>query len=44
MHEIRFARLREGAVIPSKRDEDSDYDLYACSTRRSSSSPPSPPA
>ena len=30
MHEIRFARLREGAVIPSKRDEDSDYDLYAC--------------
>ncbi len=30
MYEIRFARLREGAVIPSKRDEDSDYDLYAC--------------
>ena len=27
---IQFAKLREGAVIPSKRDEDSDYDLYAC--------------
>ena len=25
-----FAKLRESAVIPSKRDEDSDYDLYAC--------------
>ncbi len=30
MYKIRFARLREGAVIPSKREEDSDYDLYAC--------------
>ena len=30
MYEIRFAKLREGAVIPSKRDEDSDFDLYAC--------------
>ena len=30
MREILFARIREGAVIPSKRDEDSDYDLYAC--------------
>ena len=30
MYEIRFARLREVAVIPSKREEDSDYDLYAC--------------
>lgn len=27
---IQFAKLREGAVIPSKREEDSDYDLYAC--------------
>lgn len=27
---IRFAKLRPGAVIPSKREEDSDYDLYAC--------------
>ena len=30
MHKILFAKLREGAIIPSKRDEDSDYDLYAC--------------
>lgn len=30
MHKIMFAKLREGAIIPSKRDEDSDYDLYAC--------------
>lgn len=30
MYEILFARLREDAVIPTKRDEDSDYDLYAC--------------
>ena len=30
MYTIKFAKLREGAVIPSKRDEDSDYDLYAC--------------
>ena len=30
MYSIQFAKLRESAVIPSKRDEDSDYDLYAC--------------
>ena len=30
MVQIQFARIREGAVIPSKREEDSDYDLYAC--------------
>ena len=30
MYSISFAKIREGAVIPSKRDEDSDYDLYAC--------------
>ena len=30
MYTIQFAKLREGAVIPSKREEDSDYDLYAC--------------
>jgi dUTP pyrophosphatase len=30
MNRISFAKIREGAVIPSKRDEDSDYDLYAC--------------
>ena len=30
MYSIQFAKLRENAVIPCKRDEDSDYDLYAC--------------
>lgn len=30
MDKIFFAKLREEAIIPSKRDEDSDYDLYAC--------------
>ncbi len=30
MPSIKFARLRPTAVLPSKRDEDSDYDLYAC--------------
>ena len=30
MYTIQFAKLREDAVIPTKRDEDSDYDLYAC--------------
>ena len=30
MHKILFAKIREGAVIPTRRDEDSDYDLYAC--------------
>ena len=30
MYQIQFAKLRPGAVIPSRRDEDSDYDLYAC--------------
>lgn len=30
MHKIIFAKLRDNAIIPSKRDEDSDYDLYAC--------------
>ncbi len=27
---IYFTRLREGAVIPCKRDEDAGYDVYAC--------------
>ena len=27
---VSFARLREDAILPSKREEDSDYDLYAC--------------
>ncbi len=30
MYEIKFAKLKPNAVIPTKRDEDSDYDLYAC--------------
>jgi len=30
MNKIMFAKLRDSAIIPSKRDEDSDYDLYAC--------------
>ena len=30
MYSIQFAKLRPGAKIPSRRDEDSDYDLYAC--------------
>lgn len=30
MYQIQFAKLRTNAVIPSKREEDSDYDLYAC--------------
>ncbi len=25
----KFAKLRDDAIIPSKRDEDADYDLYA---------------
>ncbi len=27
---IYFTRLRQGAVIPGKRDEDAGYDVYAC--------------
>ncbi|MDR1599425.1 MAG: hypothetical protein LBS11_06100 [Oscillospiraceae bacterium] len=27
---IRFARLREGAVVPVKRREDAGWDIYAC--------------
>lgn len=27
---VYFARLRSGAVIPSKREEDAGYDIYAC--------------
>ena len=30
MHKIMFAKIKDTAIIPSKRDEDSDYDLYAC--------------
>lgn len=28
--EIFFAKVKEGATIPSKRDEDGCYDVYAC--------------
>ena len=27
---LYFAKLRPEAVIPSKRDEDAGYDIYAC--------------
>lgn len=27
--QVRFAKLREGAIIPSKRDEDAGCDVYA---------------
>lgn len=40
MLKIKFAKLRPGAVIPSKRDEDSDYDLYACFDQREMVIPP----
>ena len=29
-NELYFAKVREGAKIPSKRDEDMCYDVYAC--------------
>ena len=31
MEELLFARIREDAVIPSKRVEDAGYDIYAAS-------------
>lgn len=30
MDKLYFAALREGARIPTKRDEDAGYDIYAC--------------
>lgn len=27
---IKFAKVKETAIIPTKRDEDAGYDLYAC--------------
>ena len=27
---IYFSRLREGAIVPSKREEDGAFDIYAC--------------
>jgi dUTP pyrophosphatase len=30
MVNIKFAKIRSDAIIPSKRDEDMGYDIYAC--------------
>lgn len=30
MVNIKFAKVRSDAIIPSKRDEDMGYDIYAC--------------
>lgn len=30
MDKIKFAKVKENAVIPSKREEDAGYDIYAC--------------
>jgi len=30
MDSVFFARIRDGAKIPSKRDEDAGYDIFAC--------------
>lgn len=30
MNRILFAALREGARVPTKREEDAGYDIYAC--------------
>ena len=27
---IKFAKVKDGAIIPSKRDEDMGFDIYAC--------------
>lgn len=27
---IKFAKVKEGAIIPSKREEDMGFDIYAC--------------
>lgn len=27
---VKFAKVKEGAVIPSKREEDMGFDIYAC--------------
>ncbi len=29
-NEIYFAKIKEGAKIPTKKDEDAGYDMYAC--------------
>ncbi len=30
MNKIKFAKVKEGGVIPSKRLEDAGYDIYTC--------------
>ena len=30
MTEIKFAKTRDGAIIPSKLEENAGYDIYAC--------------
>lgn len=30
MDKIFFAKMKEGAILPSKREEDAGYDFYAC--------------
>ena len=30
MVNIKFAKVKDGAIIPSKRDEDAGFDIYAC--------------
>ena len=30
MDNIYFAKIKENAIIPSKRDEDGAYDIYSC--------------
>lgn len=30
MIEIQFAKIRENAIIPTKREEDAGYDIFAC--------------
>lgn len=30
MNNIKFAKVRENAIIPTKRDEDAGFDLYVC--------------
>ena len=29
-NELYFAKVKDGATIPSKREEDGGYDVYAC--------------
>lgn len=33
MVSIKFAKLKDSAIIPSKRKEDAGYDIYACTDK-----------